>query len=110
LEDKNLLILLCDQLHLDKKKIESKIDVYKELVQRNDLEISDCATMAFRSCLCQIQYINPEILLNYKGIHPLHEVSEGKPLSCDPRAEVSIPPELFEPDLVVEEDDEASVV
>jgi hypothetical protein len=70
--------------------------------------------MAFSSCLKQVEFLNPEMQLTYKGVHPLHGVEDGKlldydndPLTCldlnDPEMEAfdlhahqAIPPELAE--------------
>jgi hypothetical protein len=58
--------------------------------------------MAFSSCLKQVEFLNPGVQLNFKGVHPLHGVEGDQLLDYDndPPTQVNLDdPELeaFDP-------------
>jgi hypothetical protein len=110
----DLITISRDQLAFEKATLEAKNKKLREEMHQKELLISNGAYMAFSTCLKQVEFLNPGVQLTYKGVHPLHEVVNGKlldyandPLICvdlndlelesfDPHAPQAIPPELAE--------------
>jgi hypothetical protein len=76
-EETKLLSRVRDQLQADKAALEVANDKLKAEVREQSRVISSGGYMAFASCLKQVEFLNPGLILSFKGVHPLHGVEGG---------------------------------
>jgi hypothetical protein len=101
-QENKLLSRVRDQLLTDKEAFEVDNDKLKAKVRDQSRVISNDGYMAFSSCLKQVEFLNPGVQLNFKGVHPLHGVEGSWFLDYDndPPTQVNLDdPELeaFDP-------------
>ena len=82
-EEAKLLSRVRDQLQTDKAALEYANDKLKAEVREQGRVISSGGYMAFASCLKQVEFLNPGLVLSFKGVHPLHGVEGGQLVDYD---------------------------
>jgi hypothetical protein len=82
-EEARMLSRIHDQLQADKVALEAANDKLKAEVREQSRVIFACGYMVFASCLKQVEFLNPAVLLSFKGVHPLHGVEGGQLVDYD---------------------------
>ena len=96
-EEAKQLSRVRDQLQTNKAALEAENDKLKAEVREQGRVISSGEYMAFASCLKQVEFLNPGLVLSFKGVHPLHGVEGGQLVDYDKDAPTLV--DLNDPEL-----------